>query len=212
MNIIERGRVFAKRLGELAARSVWDWKQCPHCRSRVTIKNGSYRRHPWGFAGRDTVLMPRHLCRGCGKSYAETSALMVRGSWYYREVQRAAVDHWQHLGTSLRRTAEVLRSWIGHQERWQLWRPLDTPGRERCYLTASTVHRWLDRAGQRAAASVPDQLAGIGRTHEPGRTPEGSGSCNDRDCGDPTIVSRTKQNQSAAIQRLVHRYEERTIL
>ena len=168
MNIIERGRAFAKRLQELAARSVWDWKQCPHCGSRVTIKNGSYRRHPWGFAGRDTVRMQRHLCRSCRKTYAETSALMVRGSWYYREVQRAAVDHWQHLGTSLRRTAEVLRSWIGHQERWQLWRPLDTPGRERCYLSASTVHRWLDRAGQRAADSVPDQLAGIGMTQELG--------------------------------------------
>jgi hypothetical protein len=93
---------------------------------------------------------------------------MVCGSWYYREVHRAAVDHWQHMGTSLRRTAEVLRSWIGHQERWQLWRPLDTRVRERCYLTASTVHRWLDRAGQRAGDSVPDQLAGISTTQELG--------------------------------------------
>ncbi len=83
-------------------------------------------------------------------------------------MHRAAIDHWQHVGTSLRRTAEVLRSWIGHQERWQLWRPLDTPARERCHLSASTVHRWLDRAGQRAADSVPDQLAGIGVTQELG--------------------------------------------
>ena len=44
---------------------------------------------------------------------------MVGGSWYAREAHRAAIDHWQHLGTSLRRTAEVLRSWMGRQEPWQ---------------------------------------------------------------------------------------------
>jgi alcohol dehydrogenase, propanol-preferring len=57
--------------------------------------------------------------------------LLVARSWSTRGVHRAAIDHWQHVGTSLRRTAEVLRSWIGHQERWQLWHPLDTPTRER---------------------------------------------------------------------------------
>lgn len=168
MNIIERGRAFAKRLRELATRSVWNWRQCPHCGSRVTIKNGSYTRHPWGFEGRDSVRIQRHLCRSCGKTYAETSPLLVRGSWYYRAVHRAAVDHWQHLGTSLRRTAEVLRSWMGHQERWQLWNPLDTATREGCHLSASTVHRWLDHAGQRAADSVPQQLVGIAATQELG--------------------------------------------
>jgi len=93
---------------------------------------------------------------------------LVRGSWYYREVHRAAVDYWQHLGTSLRRTAEVLRSWMGQQERWRLWRPLDNPTRPRCSLAASTVHRWLDGAGQHAAESIPEQLAGIGETQELG--------------------------------------------
>ena len=168
MNIIERGQAFAKRLRELAERRAGDWRQCPHCGSRVTIKNGSYTRHPWGFEGRETVRVQRHLCRDCQRTYAEESPLLVARSWYTREVHRAAIDHWQHLGTSLRRTAEVLRSWIGHQERWQLWRPLDSPTRERCYLAASTVHRWLDGAGQRAVDSVPGQLAGIGETQELG--------------------------------------------
>jgi len=85
-----------------------------------------------------------------------------RGSWYGREVQRSAVDHWQHLGTSLRRTAEVLRSWMGRLERWLMWRPLDEVPHERCYLAASTVHRWVDWAGRRAQASVDGQLTGIG--------------------------------------------------
>ena len=168
MNIVERGREFAKRLRELAARSGWDWRQCPHCGSRVTIKYGSYTRHPWGFEGRETVRVQRHRCHTCQQTYAETSPWLVRRSWYYRGVHRAAVDHWQHLGTSLRRTAEVLRSWMGHQERWRLWHPLASPRGERCKLSASTVHRWLDGAGQRAAESVPGQLKGIGATQELG--------------------------------------------
>jgi len=162
MNIIERGKVFLQQLQELAKRTAWDWKRCPHCGSQLTIKNGGYARHPWGFEGRECIRVQRHLCHACHHTYAETSPWLARGSWYYREVHRAAVDHWLHLGTSLRRTAEVLRSWIGHQERWQLWRPLDTTPREPCRLSASTVHRWLDGAGRQAVASIPGQLEGIG--------------------------------------------------
>lgn len=166
MNIVERGRAFANWLHELAARSAWDWKQCPHCGSRVTIKNGSYTRHPWGLEGRERVRVQRHLCRACQRSYAEESPLLVARSWYTRGVHRAAIDHWQHMGTSLRRTAEVLRSWLGHQERWLQWRPLAPEPRARCRLAASTVHRWLDQAGERAVESIPDQLAGIESAEE----------------------------------------------
>jgi hypothetical protein len=77
-------------------------------------------------------------------------------------VRRSAIDHWQHLGTSTRRTAEVLRSWLGHQERWQVWRPLDPApsDAQACHLSASTVERWLDRAGQAAKAGISEQLVG----------------------------------------------------
>jgi transposase-like protein len=168
MNIIERGRAFLQSLRELAGRSAWDWKRCPQCGSRLTIKNGGYTRQPWFLAGRQTVRVQRHLCHACHRSYAEQSAVLVGGSWYAREVHRAAIDHWQHLGTSLRRTAEVLRSWLGRQERWRLWRPLDDAAPERCYLAASTVHRWLDQAGQVAQASVPGQLQGLAQSEELG--------------------------------------------
>ncbi len=162
MNTVERGKAFLASLQALAGRSGWEWKPCPYCGSQLTIKNGSYARHPWSLEGRETVRVQRHLCRECHRTYAEESALWVRGSWYSRGVRRAAIDHWQHQGSSLRRVAEALRSLLGHQERWRTWRPLDTTSRERCYLCASTVHRWLDGAGQRAAESVPDQLTGIG--------------------------------------------------
>jgi hypothetical protein len=78
-------------------------------------------------------------------------------------VKRSAIDHWQHLGASTRRTAEVLRSWLGRQERWQAWRPLDpAPSDARaCHLSASTVERWLDQAGLAAKAGVAEQLVGI---------------------------------------------------
>ena len=110
MNIIERGRAFLQSLQALAERSSWDWKQCPTCGSRLTIKNGGYLRQPWTFRGREQVRVQRHLCHACAKSYSEQSALLVRGSWYAREVHRSAVDHWQHGRMSLRRTAEFMRS------------------------------------------------------------------------------------------------------
>jgi hypothetical protein len=74
-----------------------------------------------------------------------------------------------HGRTSLRRTAEFVRSWLGHQERWLLWRPLegraseaeDPALAESCFLSASTVHRWLDRAGIEAKRSVAGQLREI---------------------------------------------------
>jgi transposase-like protein len=161
MNIIARGVAFLQYLVSLSQRTGWDWRRCPSCGSTATWKWGHYRRQPWFLSGRQAVEVQRHRCRACGKTYSEQSALLVRGSWYAREVHRCAIDHWQHVGTSLRRTAEILRSWLGHQERWRLWRPLDDERRERCYLAASTVQRWLDAAGKAAQASVAGQLTGI---------------------------------------------------
>ena len=101
MNMIERGRQFVESLRRLAGRSVWEWRQCPRCGSKRTIKNGSYIRRPWTLAGRQVVRVQRHLCHECGRSYSETSPYLVRGSWYAREVHRCAVDHWAHVGSSL---------------------------------------------------------------------------------------------------------------
>ena len=90
-------------------------------------------------------------------------AWLVRGSWYAREVHRSAVDHWVHIGSSFRRIASVLRSWMGHQERWLLWQ-VETIGAEsleRCYLSASTVHRWVGGAGKKAQKGIEDQWEGV---------------------------------------------------
>lgn len=165
MNIIERGKAHLQSLIALAQRRVWDWKRCPTCGGTQTSRWGTYLRQPWSLdGGRQEVRVQRHKCYACNKTYSEQSALLVRGSWYARDVHRCAIDHWQHGGASLRRTAEFLRSWLGHQERWRLWRPLDDGTGEHCYLAASTVQRWLDRAGQAAQASVDGQLAGIAQT------------------------------------------------
>lgn len=161
MNIIDRGQRFLHSLRDLFERKAWEWRRCPRCGDSLTCKWGSYERRPWCFEGRKRVRVQRHRCRRCQATYSESSALLVRGSWYAREVHRSAIDHWQHLGSSLRRSAEVMRSWLGRQERWQLWRPWDAVAGERCYLSASTVHRWLDGAGQRARQGVAGQLAGV---------------------------------------------------
>lgn len=166
MNIVERGQAFYQWLCMLAQMTAWDWKRCPHCGSMLTIKWGFYARRPWFLHGRQTVAVQRHRCKACLKTYAETSPLLKRGSWYAREVQRCAIDCWQHGGMSLRRTAEMLRSLLGKQERYLLWRPLDEapPPQERCHLSASSVQRWLDQAGAHAQESVAGQLAGIVET------------------------------------------------
>jgi transposase-like protein len=166
MNIVERAQAFYQWLRKSVAKTAWEWKRCPHCGSLVTVKWGGYERQTWFLNGRQAVKVQRHRCKECMKTYAETSPLLKRGSWYAREVHRCAIDHWQHGGTSLRRTAELLRSWLGKQERYLLWRPLAAESREevRCHLAASTVHRWLDQAGVQAAESVDGQLAGIVQT------------------------------------------------
>jgi transposase-like protein len=168
MNIIARGLAFLQYLVSLSQRTAWDWRRCPQCGGTDTCKWGHYTRRPWFLTGRCEVRVQRHRCNGCRQTYSEQSALLIRGSWYAREVHRSAIDHWQHVGTSLRRTAELLRSWLGHQERWLAWRPLDGERGERCYLAASTVQRWLDGAGQTAQASVDGQLAGIAHTQAVG--------------------------------------------
>ena len=163
MNIIERGKAFVGRLRELAGRKEWEWAVCPWCGSDRTHKHGSYERHPWTFRGRQTVQIQRHKCNACGRTYSEEDADLVRRSWYARHVHRCTVDQWLHMRTSLRRTAELMRSLIGHVERWLLWLSLgeEDEGRVPCYMSASTVHRWLDRAGKQAEKSVKGQLQGI---------------------------------------------------
>ena len=170
MNIIDQARAFVQSLQQLMRRTATEWRKCPHCGSTLTHKNGNYVRHPWTLAGRKVVRVQRHVCEVCRRSYSEGSPLWVPGSWYAREMHRCAVDWWQHGGSSLRRVAEMLRSFAGRQERWLMWRLFDAPPQEeaRCTLAASTVHRWLDQAGRKAEQSIEGQLAGIGATEQVG--------------------------------------------
>jgi len=107
--------------------------------------------------------MQRHLCRRCGRSYSEQVPELVTRSWYTRGVHRKVIDQYMHLGSSLRRTVEWLRSEIGKQERWLQWHPLaEEPAAEGgCRLSVRTAQRWLARAGLAAEESVVGQLEGI---------------------------------------------------
>ena len=121
MNIIERGRSFVERLRGLAGRKEWERAKCPRCGSDRTHKHGYYPRRPWTLWGRQAVEIQRHKCNACGRTYSEEQPDLVRGSWYARHVHRCTVDQWLHVRTSLRRTAELTRSLIGHVERWRVW-------------------------------------------------------------------------------------------
>ena len=168
MNIVERAKGFVESMHELVRRTAWDWRQCPKCGGSDTIRYGAYRCHVWYLAGRRDEVVQRHKCKRCSSSgrtftYSEQPAYRVRGSWYAREVHRLSVDFWQHGRSSLRRTAEFVRSHLGHQERWLYWRLLDREPAEgeRCHLAASTVQRWLDGAGREGQRTVKGQLEGV---------------------------------------------------
>jgi len=177
MNIIERGRAFVQKLREIASRSAVDWRRCPKCKGTWTCKYGSYHRYPWTLEGRKDVRVQRHWCYECGKGYIEEQGWLVDGSWYAREVQRCAVDYWMHGRTSLRRAAEFVRSYVGRQERWRIWRGEEprVDGEEHCHLSFTTVQRWLDRAGKKAQESVPGQLEGVKTSGAAGNPRSGRG-------------------------------------
>ncbi len=163
MSIVERGRRFLQRLRGLAQRTPWEERQCPHCQSHETWKHGRYTRRPWTLRGRRVLVMQRYRCRPCGRTFTPAVAVVDRRRWYGRAVRRCAIDLWQHGGSSLRRTAEWLRSLIGCQERFLIWWPLapaPSPA-QRCGLGASTVQRWLDEAGQHAQQMQRRQLADV---------------------------------------------------
>lgn len=110
MGIIERGIAFVASLRALANRSVWEWRRCPSCGDTRTCKHGTYTIQPWFVDGRRTIRVQRHRCSRCRRTHSEHSALLVRGSWYAREVHRFSVGHLLRAGGSLQRTAELVRS------------------------------------------------------------------------------------------------------
>lgn len=176
MNIVDRASAFVHSLEALTKKSAWDWRRCPKCGKADTIKHGTYTTHPWFLDGRREVVIQRHKCNLCsvgcthrravggGKTftYSEQSPYLVRGSWYAREVHRLGIDLWQHGRSSVRRATEFVRSLLGRQERWRIWRLFEPEPAEarKCRLSASTLQRWLDRAGEVAKGTVKGQLEG----------------------------------------------------
>ena len=163
MHIVARARAFVESLRRLAQRSERGWRHCPVCGSWQVHRHGTYTRHPWTIEGRQEVRIQRYQCQRCRVTYSESLPDLPPGRWYARSVQRYAMDQWLHTGSSLRRVAEWVRSVVGRQERWQIWYPLSAPAQPsaRCRLSHSTLHRWLDEAGQRAEGQVQGLYAGV---------------------------------------------------
>ena len=148
MNIIARGLAFLQWLVSLSQRSAWDWRRCPQCGSTVTCKWGRYRAPARGFWRGGSGS-------GCSAIAARRAARPIRSSrrcWCGAvgmpgkciAVRLIIGSTW---APSLRRTAEVLRSWLGHQERWLLWRPLDAePASAAIWRPARCIAGWMGRA------------------------------------------------------------------
>jgi transposase-like protein len=165
MNSIERARAFLHAVRQAAQRTPWDERQCPSCQGHDTWKHGVYLRRVHTLTGPLALPMQRYFCPRCRHTFTPLQPTVAPRHRYGRDVQRFAIDHWLHVGSSLRRTTELVRSLIGHQERWWQWRPWETaPPADpagRCSLGASTLGRWLDHAGQQARTTVVGQLAGV---------------------------------------------------
>ena len=68
----------------------------------------------------------------------------------------------RETGREVQRTAELAHSFLGYQERWLPWHMWEQ-GRETagCCLSASMVHRWLRRTGERTEQSLRGQWQGV---------------------------------------------------
>jgi transposase-like protein len=163
MNILERAKEFVQELLDLDQRSAQAWRTCPYCKSVDTILHGHYPRRPWSVGKRLQVPVQRHLCHDCQRTYSERVSWLIYKSWYTRPVHRMSVDISTHDKVSLRRTAGLVRSLIAHQEHWLFWHATQEgdPEEKVCFLSASTIHRWMGKAGAVAKKSVKGQLKGI---------------------------------------------------
>ena len=163
MNIITRARAFVESLLAIGRRREADRRRCRVCQSGQVYKHGTYTRHPWKMEGRQAVVVQRYRCQSCGATHSDEDADLPPGAWYARSVRRYAIDWWLHGGSSLRRVAEMVRSLVGHQERWHDWYPTSAPDPRQpwCSLSHSTLHRWLDQAGERAARQTRGLYEGV---------------------------------------------------
>jgi transposase-like protein len=163
MHIVARARAFVESLRAIRRRSDVDRRRCRVCGSVQVHKHGTYTRRPWTLEGRQAVAVQRYQCQSCGATHADEHPDLIPGGHYSRSVRRYAVDQWLHAGSSLRRVAEMVRSLIGHQERWHMWHVGSRPDRTqpRCRLSHSTVHYWLDQAGRRAEEQVKGLYEGV---------------------------------------------------
>ncbi len=170
MHIVARALAFVESLRRVAQHREFELRRCPICGSQHVYRHGHYLRHPWTMEGRVTLAVQRYRCQDCRATYSAPSAEVAPGRWYARSVQRQSMDAWMHLGSSLRRVAEWMRSVLGKQERWQIWHPLSVPvaDGERCHLSHSTVGRWLNEAGIRAEGQVERMYEGIASSGQMG--------------------------------------------
>lgn len=163
MSIVTRALAFVQSLRQMAQRRERDYRVCPRCGGTRVYRHGTYPRHPWTLQGQRSLAVPRYRCQNCKATYFAQHPDYPHKAWYARSVRRYALDQYLHGGTSLRRVAELVRSLVGQQERWQIWLPLSPcdPQAPRCTLSASTVQLWLAAAGQRAEQQLEGMYADV---------------------------------------------------
>jgi len=150
MNIIQQAKEFVQRL-----LNPNDPHRCPYCGKTMTKKNGTYGGTLRDLDGQGArpERRQRMRCHLCRKSYSPEDPRRAKYARYTRRVQRKGLDMYFHLGSSLRRTTEFLRSEINGTERTKIWNPLarsQPEPQQAVKLSHTTLWRWEQRAGQQA--------------------------------------------------------------
>ena len=151
LDLIADAKAFVRRILEPP-----DPRQCPHCGSTLTKKNGGYGRSPRDLGGIRSARVQRHLCHTCHGSYSEPLPGIAPRRWYSRRAQRKFLDMYTTMGGSLRRCAGWITAEITGRGRTFVWDVLARlPWWERApepepeiELSHTTGWRWLQEAGQ----------------------------------------------------------------
>ncbi len=150
MNIIQQAKEFVQRLLHPN-----DPRRCPDCGKTMTKKNGTYGATLRDLGGQGAVpeRRQRRWCHLCRKPYYVEDPRRAKYARYTRQVQRKGLDMYFHLGSSLRRTTDFLRSEINGTGRALIWNPLARSQPEPAppvKLSHTTLWRWEQHAGKQA--------------------------------------------------------------
>jgi transposase-like protein len=153
MGIIQQAKEFVQGLFALLQHG---YGKCPHCGSSWTKKNGTYKRPVRDLGCIRPIVMQRHFCHACRRTWTDQVPEVAPHKWYARRVNRKSLDLYM-IGASLRSCADWITAEItgrGRTFHWDVLARLPWWGRApepepEIVVSHTTIWRWLQNAGQK---------------------------------------------------------------